>query len=582
MKLAFCRSSSCIPVVTLVLTALLASDETALAADSVNPGTLETYSTMHSIGVEWNVLDDDNLDADGSIEYRTFGASQWQDGLKLFRIQFDGFNMVAGSLFFLTPGMEYEVRVNLFDPDGGGTSTTEIIKTQSIPSQPAGGPQYHVIPGSGGGTGTLLDPFRGLAATRPVADPGTTFLLHQGTYTQSTLDQAGFNNSYIVYKGAGDGEAVFNEIVVAADFIWLEDLTIRDQSSGLSTRNSPEHVVVQYCLFENNHYSVDLRSGGRAWYISDNTIVGDTPYETGSLGGEGIELGHTSDHTVAHNSITNTADGISYPHTNVDIFGNDIFNTSDDGIEADSGRANVRMWGNRLTNTRHNGITFQDQRGAPWYIIGNQLANWDQGGFKFRITDQFVIVNNTFINWNQVVDHWSQNILNAYSRNNLFISLSGNNNKGDASIFGMRNPGHGYPDVTLNRLSDLDYDGFDWGSGSSPPFTYFGQTYNNIAALYSGLGIEEHGIRINKDGCLNDLSKFPGANPALVSLPLNSSLKSGCAAIDAGVVVPNISNSFSGSAPDLGATEFGLALPHYGPRSRTSTRPNAPTDLDVL
>ena len=47
----------------MVLAALLAPDETALAADSVNPGTLEAYSTMHSIGVEWNVLDDDNLDS---------------------------------------------------------------------------------------------------------------------------------------------------------------------------------------------------------------------------------------------------------------------------------------------------------------------------------------------------------------------------------------------------------------------------------------------------------------------------------------------------------------------------------------
>lgn len=35
---------------------------------------------------------------------------------------------------------------------------------------------------------------------------------------------------------------------------------------------------------------------------------------------------------VAHNSVTNVAHGMSGPHTNVDIFGHDIFDTSDDGI----------------------------------------------------------------------------------------------------------------------------------------------------------------------------------------------------------------------------------------------------------
>ncbi len=567
---------------TLPIVALLTSSEAAFAADSVAAGTLETYSTMHSIGVEWSVIGDDNLNAVGSIEYRVVGATQWQEGLKLFRVQFDGYDMVAGSVFFLMPGNEYEVRVGIADPDGGSASTTELIRTQSIPVRPSDGSEYHVVPGSGGGTGTLDDPFRGLEATRPFANPGATFLLHQGIYAQAILDQDGVENGHIIYAGAGDGEAIFDGIVIAANHVWIEDLTIRNQSSGLITSSNPEHVVVQNCLFENNHYSIDLRNGGRAWYISDNTIVGDTPYTSASLAGEGIELGRTSDHTVAHNSITNTADGISYPGRNVDIFGNDIFDTSDDGIEADNGRANIRIWDNRLTNTRHNGITFQDQRGAPWYIIGNQLANWDQGGFKFRTTDQFVIINNTFINWNQIVDHWSQNILNAYSRNNLFVSLSGNNNKGDASIFGMRNPGHGYPDIHVNRLTDLDYDGFDWGGGSSPPFTYFGETYSSVSELHSGLQIEEHGIRIDKDECLSDLDRFSGQNPIPVSKPLNASLRPGCAAIDAGVVVPNISNTFDGAAPDLGALEFGLAPPHYGPRLQTASRPNAPGNLEVF
>jgi hypothetical protein len=37
-------------------------------------------------------------------------------------------------------------------------------------------------------------------------------------------------------------------------------------------------------------------------------------------------------------------------------------------------------------------------------------------------------------------------------------------------------------------------------------------------------------------------------------------------AIDAGVMLPNINDNFSGKAPDIGALEVGQPLPHYGPR----------------
>ena len=38
------------------------------------------------------------------------------------------------------------------------------------------------------------------------------------------------------------------------------------------------------------------------------------------------------------------------------------------------------------------------------------------------------------------------------------------------------------------------------------------------------------------------------------------------AAVDAGVVIPNITDGFTGKAPDLGAYELGALLPQYGPR----------------
>jgi hypothetical protein len=56
-------------------------------------------------------------------------------------------------------------------------------------------------------------------------------------------------------------------------------------------------------------------------------------------------------------------------------------------------------------------------------------------------------------------------------------------------------------------------------------------------------------------------------------------LQAGCAAVDAGVALPNIAESFAGSAPDLGAYELGRPLPVYGPRP--TTMPNAPTGVRI-
>jgi hypothetical protein len=48
---------------------------------------------------------------------------------------------------------------------------------------------------------------------------------------------------------------------------------------------------------------------------------------------------------------------------------------------------------------------------------------------------------------------------------------------------------------------------------------------------------------------------------------LDFELKPGSAAVDRGVVLPNVTDGFTGKAPDLGALEVGEQPPHYGPRS---------------
>ena len=44
-------------------------------------------------------------------------------------------------------------------------------------------------------------------------------------------------------------------------------------------------------------------------------------------------------------------------------------------------------------------------------------------------------------------------------------------------------------------------------------------------------------------------------------------LRPGSRAVDRGVVLPSITDDFTGRAPDLGAYELERPLPHYGPRN---------------
>jgi hypothetical protein len=47
-------------------------------------------------------------------------------------------------------------------------------------------------------------------------------------------------------------------------------------------------------------------------------------------------------------------------------------------------------------------------------------------------------------------------------------------------------------------------------------------------------------------------------------------LKPGAAAVDRGVVLPNVNDGFAGRAPDLGALEVGQRPLQYGPRTQAS------------
>jgi hypothetical protein len=81
---------------------------------------------------------------------------------------------------------------------------------------------------------------------------------------------------------------------------------------------------------------------------------------------------------------------------------------------------------------------------------------------------------------------------------------------------------------------------------------------------------DEHSVLVDYDIFVNvpklDAQDLKKVQSIYKAEDFDFRLKPGSAAIDRGVVLPNVTDAFSGRAPDLGALELGQNPPHYGPR----------------
>jgi len=547
--------------------------------ETCTPGSFRVDSTPNCISMEWDVAGDSNHNATCGVQYRKQGSADWKNALPLFRVDYQWwyhtekadrpFNQFAGSIMFLEPATTYEVQLDLADPNGGQASRRVTVTTRRTPELPQDGRTLRVVPGSGGGSGTADDPFRGLETAQVAARPGDILLLGTGEYGAFTFDKSGEPGKYLVWRATEEGGPVLSAMRVKASNLWFEGLRLqrKDEPNGLRALDASTDVVVFRNAFHGFHYSVLLSPSSRNWHISDNTIVGDNepdkPTTKGGISGEGVELNHSGGHVVAYNSISRVADGVSYPERNVDIHGNDIFDVSDDGIEPDRGYANLRIWGNRITNAKNNAISFQPMRCGPWYFVRNLIVGGG-GAFKFRVQDRFALVNNSFVKWGYFGTNM-HHILTSYSRNNLYISADGKMPIWVA--YDCRRPQFCLPNnYERTWMTDVDYDGFDWGDCLEAfRWDNHRKRFKDLASFAAAVGIEQHAVRVRKEAIFTkwEIPTQPTRLP-----PLHLPLKDGGAAVDAGDVVPNLSDAFVGKAPDLGAYEFGNPLPHYGPRPK--------------
>lgn len=474
----------------------------------------------------------------------------------------------------------------------------------------------------------------------PRVRPGDVILVHAGVYKDNRFAYGGFDPKFggygtpfdgtyyltasgtpdrpIVIKGAGDGEVVFdgdgNQTLfnlMAANYTYVEGVTVRNTNLAFllglkDIAGASGFSLVRSRLIDVGRGVQDEWAGSKDFYIADNVFIGRHdrlklqswfrpevwsrfPGYPAPITSEYAVKVYGQGHVVAYNYVEAWHDGIDVatygtPSTDpdripssIDFYGNEITNVADNCFEADGSAHNVRVFKNRCFNSAQGALSAQPIFGGPAYFVQNVVYNATTGGpLKFVDTPAGVLVyQNTFFGESALFGPAA----NVHFRNNLFI--------GDGW------PGALFAPSTSTRYSTADYDGFRPNPGGAPPFGWTSpkqgmkadfkgplvkQTFASLDALRAATGQERHGVLVDLDVFVN--APLPDrSDPQRLYRPgeVDLRLRPGSAAIDKGVVLPTITDGYTGQAPDLGAYELGAELPHYGPRDwPTGSSPEAP------
>jgi hypothetical protein len=427
------------------------------------------------------------------------------------------------------------------------------------------------------------------------------------------LTQDGTAERPIAIKAAGDGEVIFdgngNNVlfnVMGADYTYFEGLTFRNTNlaieAGQKNIAGAAGLTVKHSTFDDVGVAIHSDwSGSKNFYIADNVMNGrnDPSYLIGWFGAPWTQVEgflekqrlqsyyavaiYGSGHVVAYNRVTNFHDGIDHatygmpddwPNTprdrmpvSNDIYGNDVSNMHDNCFETDGGMHNMRVFRNRCFNAGVGAMSPQPIFGGPVYFIRNVVYNSVYGPLKIQADPAGILVyQNTYVGEIQQITPAS----NMHFRNNLIMGTNAR-----PLLFAID---------THTPWSSSDYNGFHVNEGaeysfqwSSPPaggpVDYTSprevRRFRTLAEYQRATG-QDRNSRVVDYSVFVDAGPPDLANPTKLVAPaeVDLRLRARSRAVDAGTVLPGLTDGFTGRAPDLGAYEQGAELPHYGPRAR--------------
>jgi hypothetical protein len=318
-----------------------------------------------------------------------------------------------------------------------------------------------------------------------------------------------------------------------------------------------------------------------------------------------------SGHVIAYNYVANFHDGIDvetygnpdgntpdptaatgpyYPPRKdwrlrpvaIDYYNNYMTNFHDNAFEIDGSMHNVRVMRNMMLNSASHPMCNQPAIGGPIYWIRNIIYHAPGGSTRTSNgAPGMIFLNNTIVSETNIRttsnSHWMNNLMlgenvqpaifavNTYTN---YTSSDYNGfrvNPGAAESFEWSSPPWGTAQDFRDLLAAAD------GVQTPPDKTLVTRRYASLAQYSAQTHQDTHSVLLDYDVFQHvpmlDAKDMKTVQKLYDAKDLDFRLRPGSAAVDRGAVIPNVTDGYSGNAPDLGALELGQPLPHYGPRS---------------
>jgi hypothetical protein len=389
-------------------------------------------------------------------------------------------------------------------------------------------------------------------------------------------------------------------------------------------------LTVKGCRFENVNIGIFSNySGSSNFYIADNYFIGrnDPDHLLGWNGAfwvpfNGVDgqkfppvMGsytavrlYGPGHVVAYNYVANFHDGIDIetygnpdashaidgPHypprekwdrrpVSIDFYNNYMTNFHDNAFEIDGSMHNVRVMRNMMLNSASHPFCNQPALGGPIYWIRNIAYHAPTGSTRLTTGSAGVLFyNNTILTETTAASagnvHWRNNLMLGENSAPAILAVNTTTNYSSSDYNGFRpNPGaevsfqwNSPPWDTRADYSGLRRAGGGRGAGSAPSPVLQMRSFGSLLEYSKATQQDQHSLTLDYDIFIN-VPRLDAKDGKMVQRiyraeDVDFRLKPGSAAVDSGIVLPNITDGFTGQAPDLGALEVGQAPPHYGPR----------------
>ena len=499
--------------------------------------------TFEAAGLYW---DAPGSKRDCGVAFRRAGEKEWHRGLDLW---YDArADQCRGSLVHLAPGTAYEARLTAV---GGAaksvafTTRAEQLPVARVVKVPAGHRTLSIREG-------------GTAKGYVVYDGGGAVLDVEGAMPFDIEVAA----SYVVVRGFVLKGAQQDAIRIAPH---ATDVTIEDNDiSGWGRPREKGEAVLGY----------DMDAGIRAVCLTCPEVARITiqrnrihdPRHTANSWSDGHPLGPQAvafswcggEHVIRHNEfgggdkrfndVVGGEDNFSrtgFPNADSDIYGNLVRDAWDDGIEAEGGNRNVRIWGNFI-DTTSTGIATTITSVGPVYIFRNvyDRSRYRKGPPDADERQSFVKAGSDakLGNGRRYVFH-----------NTMLQSREPESRKTLGAQGGIVGTGADqlvHDTVSRNNIFHAwrDHGGM-WDIGPDNDFAY---------DLYVG-----EVPRVAYAHAVTGEPRYVGERKGRGAVG-RFDLERGSPGFDAGVRIPNFNDDFRGKAPDIGAQEAGAPLMLFG------------------